>query len=315
MRSKKIKIFLFSLILVFSFSFTGQKANAEAWGTNVGSALMKDMLDRMYDKIQGMMLQVSKQASSEVMHSSVGNLVSRGNDGNPLYITDWDNFLIEEPLEKSALYMNDFFTLTTRGRASSGNYVPYSSSGSSGARVSYDSYLVGQAKESIFGSNIYQTDLNQYTSDPSQMLASGNWRAYNAFISNPANNPFGYNLMAEDAYLGQLENERRKAEVKAIAYQGYREESNNGQVVTPGSIVKDLVSQDMEFTNNLISGATHPEEVITATLTRMVTNSIKQGMGTVQRDINRELRQIENYTRTVDRKIENSIEDAFEPLY
>ncbi|MCX6765432.1 MAG: hypothetical protein NT136_00450 [Candidatus Moranbacteria bacterium] len=169
--------------------------------------------------------------------------------------------------------------------------------GGGSATGSYFTYLENQARQATMGGGIPQVTLQEYTSDPSQMFAQGNWRAFSAFISNPANNPFGYSLMAQAEYQRKLEEERKKAEIQAIAYQGYLARTSGGMVITPGSTIKDIQSNVQDLGNKIIAGTTNPAEllgaIVMSTINRVITTTIRSGVGMVQTQINREIRNVD----------------------
>ena len=275
MKSKiKIALLLFGIIVFASLPTVSVKA--DAWGTNAQAAFLKEALEEAYKTIQGIKLSVLKQTAAQTMQKNVGNLISSGN-GKALVITNWDDFLVKQPVSNTNLYMNDFFTMTSKGTASSSNY---SAAGllKEGTQ-NYSSVLIAQAKKSTTNTSFPVMDLNKYTSDPSQMFSTGNWRAFNSFISNPANNQFGYTLLAQDAYASKLAAEQNKAAIQAIAYNGFKAKMDGDTVLTPGSTVKDIYSQTSDLPNKIVAGATSPEEVITALLTRLVTQTLTQGIG------------------------------------
>lgn len=284
------KIYITTFFCLLAVLLPIKKASADAWGANYAAAIMKHTLEQIDRTIQGVMIGTAKQIAARMVHQTVGKLILGGNGGSggPLYITNWNQYLYTDVANSANIVMNDFFTWTTRGANSAVNYAALQAEGITG---SYANYLTRQAQETINGS-MSRMDIQSYVSDPSQMFAQGNWRAFNAFVSNPANNPFGFTLMSQSVYQETLERERNKAEIQAIAYQGFKAQKSNGEVITPGSTIKDIQSQVENIGNNIIATAQHIPEIITATVIQTTTEIIRQGIGNAQRNVQREINNV-----------------------
>lgn len=302
-------------ILISGILFFGQQANACAWGECIAAQTYKQTMENIALQINGAIMGALKQAAAEMINNTVNQLVSGGGPGGgPLFVTNWENYLIQEPRKQTDIWMNDFFTTISAGTASTANYK---AAGGEGVVGSYSGQLVQQARKATTNATTSQYNLNQYVSDPSQMFDAGNWRAFNSYISNPSNNSFGMTLTAQDAYMQKMEEEKRKAEIQAIAYQGFMAQKNGSQVITPGSTIKDIQSQTEDLGNKIVAGATNVPEVITAVVTKLVTKTIRQGIGNVQTNIQRE---INNTTYNLRSNVQNQVTNSgpgsiFKPRY
>jgi hypothetical protein len=147
-------------------------------------------------------------------------------------------------------------------------------------------------------------DIQEYASDPTQPFAEGNWRAFNALISNPVNNAFGLALSAQQVYLSKLEEEQQKANTQAIAYQGFLATTEGGSggggglsgssgsnqeptVTTPGIITKEIQAYAENMSGETVVQARDIPEVITALVTKIVTKTITQGIGKASQNAQR----------------------------
>ncbi len=287
-----------------------------AWWPDIPAQIYARTMRLIDEEIHGVIMGALKQAAAESINSTVSSLISGGGTSGALVISDWDDWLVNQPAETTKTYMNDFFTLATSGTSSSSNYV--SASGSTeGTTGSYTNYLVDQAKKTTTEATLPKTDLSDYVSDPSEMFSAGNWQGFSSFVSNPANNPFGFTLMSQSAYQEKLEYEKKKAELQAVAFKGFKPQTSGGKVITPGSTIADMYSNAQDLGNKIIANANSVPEVITAVVTKIATSAIRQGIGTVQQSVQKE---ITNVTTSVTSDINEAIEESgpgqlFESMY
>ena len=297
-------------IFVCTLGFAPQ-ARADYWGGAITATLMGQMMDTVKRQIEGAILGTLKVAAIQMLNSKLGQLVGGGAEG-PLFITDWGDFLYAGPTEKTRVYMNDFFTVTTRGKYAQANYQGVGGASFSGGQ-NYPGYLVARAKSAIEfkgsdGGAVY--DLDQY-GDPSTMFQEGDWRAFSAFVSNPANNPFGYSMMAESAYADRITMETETARAKAVSGGGFLGVEKGGRTVTPAATIAGMVDNVQNMGNNMIAVAQNPGEflagVVSAVVNKAVTGLIQKGVGQVQAKIQREI-------GNVDKQVTNALAAANKKL-
>lgn len=285
---------MFSVLAIVTMIFSSMPtAHAGVWGESLAAASLKQMMEIIYRNIEGVLLGTLKVAATQVINTQINQLVGGGTTGQALFITNYESFLYEEPLQKTNLYMNDFFTLTSRGKYASANYVGVGNIGGN-IEGNYSSYLVNQAKNATINRSSQQPQINleEYTESPRAMFAEGDWRAFNAFFSNPANNPYGYTILAEEAYQNKLAQEIEIQTVKAQS-SGFKPVEKGGQVITPSATIDSLVSNIQNMGNNIITNASNPAEFLSSVVTGMVTKTIngliQRGIGQVQANIQREI--------------------------
>jgi len=264
------KYLAFFLIVLFMISFT-PNVKAEYWGSNASSAILKQILEKIFKQIMDAMLGAAKKSAAQSVNQSVDSAIGSGSSAK--YITDWNNFLFQQPQEKMVTYMNDFFSGSTGGKNSSLNYISNGSSGSGGNYMSQvqkeaKSYVLPQGQSS--GCEI---------GDSSKIFKDGTWKNFNTMISNPNCNKFSYTLKAQGVAMQKLYELEEQAKTIAISYQGYKGQGSNGQISTPGSLIKDMQANAKNIGNQIIGGATSVPEVITSLVTQMVTQTISQGIG------------------------------------
>lgn len=216
---------------------------------------------------------ILKVAAIEMMNQIISNIVSSGNNGKPMFVTDWNDYLYTSTQKNAKVYMNSFFNSVSAGRLSSLNYE--------GAGQSYDNYLKKQAEITIYGSTKQTTTtINNYVSDPRQDLFSkGNFKAFSAFLSC-SNNPYCYSLSAENAYEKELDRLKTIA-IKEANTDGYLPKKVNGKIVTPGSQFQSAMEGIDQMANNWFMNATTSPELIKAlagTVVTKVTKSLIEGI-------------------------------------
>lgn len=285
---KKIKVLFFSFLTVaFSF-FSASSARADTWGANFGAEGMGQMMDEIQKMIHEFIVGAMQQMAAMKIDSNINNLVSGDSSSGSMFINDWNDYLRIAPQRESALFMNDFFTVTTRGRSSGLNYS--SVCGRSFGRGNYSDYLVRQAKKRTTDIEMPQMDIQEYVCDAINMFENENWRAFNAFIDpNKVNNPIGFTLASQQTYLADREKRQKEAEIKAMAYQGYKPQTSGGRVTTPGSTIGAMVADAKDVSNKIVASADSIPQVIMSVVMGIVTETFQQGLGSAQSNIQREV--------------------------
>lgn len=278
---KKTKIFAFSLMLVFSCSlFTPRPTQAFVAWPDIGNAFLRTMLDNIGIQIRAALVGALKKAAIDTITETVNNLVAGVSQAGSLFISDWSDYLFSTPKGNANNYMNDFFTITTRGRTNGGynstlcgsNYSQWRSERARGVNVEIDLTEL-------------QDNFEEFACSPVEMFADGTWAAYDAFMQ-PNNNPIAYSLIAESQYKEQLRKEEEKAKTQAVAYQGYIGQKGNGDVViTPGSTIKDLVTSANTLDTDAIANAQNIGEVVGIVVGKVASNVIKQGIGNARQQV------------------------------
>ena len=299
MQAKKI---VFILMVCSVTVLSAPVARAEAWGSNMAAAFMKQSLEVIQRQIDGVLLGTLKMTAMNMLNSQVGQLIGGGATGAPRFITNWEDALITTPQRNAQLYMNDFFTLTTRGMASSANYVGTGDFGIGGGN--YAQYLTRVGESAISGGGQQVMTLHEYTPSPTVLFQQGDWRAFDALVSNPLNNPYGYSVAAEQAYQTKLEKEKEIARTQAIAYQGFKGTEGPGRTITtPGITIKGIVDNSSDFGNKIIAGASNPSELLSSlaatAVNKAINGLVQRGIGEVQSQINRQIGAANTQARSI----------------
>lgn len=300
---------IFIIMLVGTLAFSAPYAQAGYWGEPIAAAQMKFVMETIRRSIEGALLGSLKVAAVQMLNNQVGQLIGGSSVGEALFITNFNDFLYQGPAQRTELYMNDFFTLTTRGKTSGANYIGVGDIGGIGGN--YASYLVSVGKQATTeAAGISTYNLEEYTPNPEAMFAEGDWRAFNAFFSNPANNPYGYSLQAEKAYQNKLAMEEQEATVKALS-SGFLPAESNGTVVTPAGTIEAVVGDVSTLGNKVIAAASNPTEllsgVVAGVANKLISNLVQRGVGQIQSNIQREI-------GNVSREVNSSLNQATQQL-
>ncbi len=280
-KRKKINfIQLISIVFLALFLslFSPQKTEA-AWIPGMDPMIQR-MLDTIYEQVVGMVMGAAKTAAVKMLNSQVDSLVSGKGTGNAAFITNWKDYLVTQPKNNTATYMNSRLTQMTAGKGSS---TGYSSEGFSGSG-NYASALTQAAKNSV----AQKTAVPQmtYQSDPSKMFAGGNFKNLELYLSG-INNPWSFSVAADNAYQEELANQKNIQQTQAVAYQGFKPTTSgtgDQQVVTrPGILTKETVANVENLPNNVIASAKSVPEVISSVVSQMIAKAIQQGFSGMQK--------------------------------
>jgi len=321
--NKNIKKFIVVTILAFCISFSPIFASKSyAWDA-IPAASFKQMLEEISKRIEGIILGALKQQAAKMLNQQTNKLVGGGKGKQPMFITNWQSYLVKQPQNNTKVYMNDYLSKITSGKGSTTGYQSSSGiggllgSGSSvsskvgslissllgGGGGSYSSQLVQQAKKTVVSPP--QPKMT-FQGNPSKMLAQGNFKLLDSFLSG-INNPWTFMANAAAENQKQLADQKKIAQTKAVAYQGFKGTGENkkgtGAIKTPGSLVKDNTANVQDIGNKIIAAATHPEEVISAVVTKMITQVITQGIGNVQQMISKQVNAMAKATGLVNGNI------------
>lgn len=275
-------IFLFSIYLTLS---PMQARPADAWMTMIG-VVSKQFMELMADTVKGIILGAMKTAAITVLNEAVTDFVGGSSPQDSKIISNYQDFIFTQPQAKAELYLNDLLSQTTGGQSSS-SYVSnegigdYASPASGGA--AYKTQLANSAKAIITSQkNIIQPT---YVGDPGQnMFAEGNLDNFNSYLSG-INNPWAYNLYVQQKYQEKLEQEKEAARMEALTGMGFKGTKQNGEIITPGSIVSTTMSNVLDIGNKSLASASNPGEVISAVVQQIIMQALQNGIGKAQENI------------------------------
>jgi len=319
---KRFGIAIAMMIFLFSF-FPYANAKADYWGAAMMSEVWAAAYNKMMKQIDDTLVASLQQAAYQTISNAYNNAIS-GASG-PMFITNWENFLISDPQRKADLYMNDFFTSMTSGRGSAGysNAKKFLSTrnglsseekvaGAETAREgivagdyawsissgSYQVALVEEAKNNTINASIPACEIT----DASGAFTGNSWSTFTTMIGTDSCNKFGFNNISQSAYASKLEKEGKIAETQGLAGQGFLPKMSGNTIITPGSTIASIQAQIEDLPNKVIAAADSAPEIITSIVTRLATRTIQQGIGQAQQYAQRE---INNQVNGVAQQIRN----------
>lgn len=291
---RSLPIILSAVIFSLANIFFAPEAHAGAWGESFGAATMKQMWEKIDAQIQGAIMGSLKQASAQMIDATVSGMISAGSAQASLFVSNWSDELFMGPKKSTGVFMNDFFTLSARGRISTKNYA---SCGAASLDNYYDStnywkYLTDRASSNIdLTIEIPEITLPGSICNPFDLFGGGGWGSFQNFASNPANNPTGYSLIAQNAATNYFEQSQMAKSNELIAGGGFKSQTKNGYVITPGSTLRDMQSNNLDLGNKILAGANSIPEIASSLATRVATQTIRQGIGNAQRNAQRQINQ------------------------
>jgi hypothetical protein len=298
----KVKIIIFAAILFFSGIFSVESVQAGTWGEDIMAEEMGQMQTALQKIINGVIMGAAKQAAVKAIEGQISNIVSGGGSGTggAKFITNWEEHLFKKPAEKTQLIMKDFLTNSYGGRSSSLNYISASGGSYTASIEKQMKELVGidknNSKKNVSLDELGVSDPMRIFSDPSKGYAP-----FAAFLDYNSEKEALFHVIPES--LLTLEQEQKKAEIQAIAYQGFLATTEGGSggsglfgssgsskeptVTTPGIITKEIMAYAENMSGQTVVTARDIPEVITALVTKIVTKTITDGIGKASQNAQR----------------------------
>jgi len=278
---KRLILAIFVCFFFLSSPLTTPKAHA-LW-PDIPGFTYKQMLEDIRDRIKGILMGMLKQQAISTITKQVDSMISGGGKGgNAKFITDWESYLFKTPDNNTKLYMNDYLSKITSGRGSISGYKSEGFGIGGGSGGNYASQLVSMAKSNTISK---KDPAFSYEGNPANMFSGGNFKNFNSYLSG-INNPWAFDINAQNEYQKKKSEERKLAETKAKSYLGgigVGEGANGkGKITLPGSAVVGAKINSMDLGNKVLASATHPEEVITALVSKILTQALKQGISMVE---------------------------------
>lgn len=266
----KKKIQIIALVAVLVLAVPARSQAYMSWPDFI-NAIEGWLLRNISDYIEKVLKKALRDEAIEQVQKSVNKAIGKnsGEKGGS-FIKSWGDVLKTGPEDAAKTYMNDVFFAQTGGMGSSDF--------SGGAGGDYASNMVKMAKKLTTEGEKVKMDIQEYVSDPSNLFGEGNWKGFMAMTANPANNPFGYAIMAQNAKVEMEDSAKEIMKTVATSNQGYLPLMKDGKVATPGSILKDIQSYGQQMSYQALANTDNWIEIVSSMVTKVTTSSINQGL-------------------------------------
>jgi len=304
-RKEKNKKMIASISLLFLFSFVFLTCplftrTAKAWDAlpaAIAGASYKEALEVAKEIANGIALAQAKMQAVKKLTEEVENMASGSGSGEAKFITDWKKYLETDPEKKTSLYMNDYISQYFDGQGAA-NYVSATGEGGS------DDYVreMQQALKSTYKAKNEASSLlataNQFRGIATRIQGgltgmnkldttgvnpkTGTVDSVMGFVDfamSPKKNPYLIGIQMESENAKKLEDEKEIARTMAISYQGYKGVASNGKIITPGSNVKDMISNVQNLAGLAIVNAKSVYEVVASLASEIANGAMENGIG------------------------------------
>ena len=283
-------ILIIGFLSVFLSATPIEAPKTQAFWGEVVESMLDQALRTAYDTMLGIINGMLKQQGAVMLNKMVDKLVSGGSGGGSAFITDWRDYLVQQPQNQTRSYMNDYLSQLTAGRNS---FTGYQSEGFfTAGSGSYFANLAEVAKSTFDPPMPVPT----YEGNPNQMFDNGDFKNMELYLSG-SNNPWAFDIGAQNEFQRKLDEKKAINQTMSVAYQGFtgtgNDGSGQGQITYPGILTKENVANVQNIPNMSLATATHMGEVISAVVSTVITRSIQQGFSGSQRNVQRNVTDVQ----------------------
>jgi hypothetical protein len=287
---KTIRLNILTILMVctIGFGMPLHSARADFWGTNEIAALVIKYLDKLDRYIEGIILSQLKSAAIKMLDKQIDKMFGGGSGNEPLFVTDFKEYIHDVSTNYTHDVMNDFFTTSMRGTFSVSNYVEvggmvgtFAGGVDTGINAAAE---VAQSMRSAVEEEMPTFDFDTKSLDPS--LRGGlSVRDLNQMVNNPMNNSIGASFQAKEMFYATLSQREEIQRVKAQA-SGFIPKEKDGKVVAPSALLEGMVVKVKTMATDVISTAENPEQLVVGVVTsyanQVITRVVQQGLGKVE---------------------------------
>jgi len=277
----KIKTKVFSLVLIIMFCLGGVLSSnkpAQAYWGEFPAILMHEAWVEVRQAFLDAMLKSLKQQANNLLRDRVRVLLT--GKGNPLVITDYDDFIYGAAHREASLQTRDFFKTLSDGVDNN-------------TAAMYD-----DIEDALLSPESELSTIDQYVQGGIDNVfdqnKGGGSQAVMAMATNDMNNPFGVQMRAQMILEEEEIKAQKKAEVEAIVGQGFinKKDSENNLVNLPGSVIAGITTKTETLFMDMINQARSPAEIIGTVAAGMLSKTIETGVADVTKPIDNQLRTI-----------------------
>jgi hypothetical protein len=136
------------------------------------------------------------------------------------------------------------------------------------------------------------------------MFDGGNFKNMENYLSG-VNNPWGFNIAVQSTAQKKLSVEISVAQAQAIANQGFTGIPGplSGTSILPGILMKERMAAAQSSPQDAVTGATSFQEISTAFVNGMISQSVSFGFSSVQRSVAKSASSSNKYTSGINSMI------------
>ncbi len=279
------KNILFILFLFFVFNINTKNVDAGVW-SNVASDIAIEVSREIRIELRIAINAAAKMAAIKQIQNTIQSSLANGSN-SPKYITNYRDFLIEEPYVQAQVSTEGFLTTTLKGQTS-GNYISANVDASAeGVNLSYPQYLSNIGQVVIDGNVQAEVDIMDICDPLEGLFSQGNWDCFETMMNNPLNTPVGL-AMATERHLAET-----TAELQLTA-QGVAQSSNggflpitdsDGNITLPAGVVAELQIKGVTLPLDAIANSDSEafSTLIQAFTMSAISNVVNYGLGEVNK--------------------------------
>lgn len=277
------------VFLVCFFVLSAAPVHADSWGSNLAAVFVKSMLEKIQRQIEGATLANLKGAAIQMLDTQVNQLLGGGAGEEPVFVTNYEDYIYGVASDKTQGVMNDFYTTSMRGKNATANYIEVGGTNNAGLGQNVPGMIESQMRLATKPNVSYpQYDFDQLSTNPNMNGGLGSFRDLNLYVSNPMNNPVGASMVAQEVRDRTLSENIEIQKTKTLS-SGFIPKEVNGQVITPAGTFEAMVASAKTLPNLVIANAANPAELsgglISSFANRAISNLIQVGIGNVQSKI------------------------------
>lgn len=207
-----------------------------------------------------------KLGLTSLITDMINNYITTGNNGRPYYIQDWDDYVANEPINKSDQTVNTFF--------SDAGYT----------NIGYDKYRrdqYEQARQSAYSPPIKPAvEVKSFTENVSEDLLANpdnEFRPLQALLQ-PTEQPVISQQMLLDYQRDSFEANKEK-NLNEQKDGNLPKKDVDGKVLTPATANESLLLNGLQMGNDIIVNSKNPYELGASVLTNWLTGTLSNGIG------------------------------------
>lgn len=303
--------FIISLIL---FSFSCPK-KAQAWDAIPG-AIFKQATEEISYSIKGITMGSLKQAAIKMLSKQMDRFISGVGGNGARFITNWEDYLVNNPKRNATNYANDYISRLTSGRGSV-NYKKASNSVAGASTIAGEGFgrgaVLGDAADitssslseniQTIGENITEPkewqlspdidDLStMFTGDDNEEKTLARMNLYLIGDGNGGNTIFDAQQAIQKEYDTALADEKATATAEGVAGGGFLSEKIDDMIAKPGILYKEMEANMENLPNLAISSATSIGELVAATVSKAIAGAVNKTISGVENKINKEVSKV-----------------------